>query len=457
IALLFLKLCGSGFAEKFVPKIILSADKEFVMAYLRGCFGDGYIDNSGSLAWKLKNPPLISQLAYLLMLIGVLPSISGNGCVLYVTGRIDVEKLQSVILHEQDATFIAEHLSSVKSSPYRMPKAFPVVGSRLLELRQEIGRHNQHDLRSRHTYRHLCEIRARGFEGGINREFAIQTLGHLLSCAKRRPPSQIWSLAIDVFALVRSDLAFDPISEIKETEEVDEYVYDISVPGAERFIGGRSGLVLHNSAGSAHLRELTTPDAVWLGVWASVPGDEPVIVEQDGLIRNEKIGRLFSNFSEGVKGEMTSVPTRGTNALCCSRDGRVGMMPVKVMTRHTYDGDIYQIRTLGGYTVKTTGNHSIEVFNPKTFSLESKPACSLSRDDLVAACFSMPNNQSLTQLNLAKLITTECPEEADRIFVEGPEAEELCNFLRGKYTKKELRRRFYQVLKRDTPKLSYFL
>ncbi|MBI3023692.1 MAG: hypothetical protein HYY68_08240, partial [Thaumarchaeota archaeon] len=56
---------------------------------------------------------------------------------------------------------------------------------------------------------------------------------------------------------------------VEETPSVDEYVYDVSVPGVERFIGGRSGIVLHNSANAAHLRELTTPNAVWLGVYAS--------------------------------------------------------------------------------------------------------------------------------------------------------------------------------------------
>ncbi|TMP96626.1 MAG: hypothetical protein E6K99_09840, partial [Thaumarchaeota archaeon] len=155
------------------------------------------------------------------------------------------------------------------------------------------------------------------------------------------------------------DLAFDPISEIKETEEVDEYVYDISVPGAERFIGGRSGLVLHNSAGSAHLRELTTPDAVWLGVWASVTGDEPVIIEQNGMIRNQEIGRLYSRFSPGKSGPIMLQPSRGLNALCCSPDGGVGVMPVNAMTKHAYDGDIFEIRTVGGFTVKTTANHSV--------------------------------------------------------------------------------------------------
>lgn len=66
-----------------------------------------------------------------------------------------------------------------------------------------------------------------------------------------------------------TDIFFDPVVSIENIEVYDKYVYDISIPYVERFIGGRSGILLHNSANAAHLRELTTPSAVWLGVWAS--------------------------------------------------------------------------------------------------------------------------------------------------------------------------------------------
>ncbi len=216
-------------------------------------------------------------------------------------------------------------------------------------------------------------------------------------------------------------------------------------------------VIKSGSANSAHLRELTTPDAVWLGVWASVTGDESVITELDGLIRNEQIGRLYSRFSRREGSSAIILPSGAMNTLCCSSNADVGVMPVSTMTRHLYDGDIYEIRTLGGYTVKTTANHSIEVFNPEIYAFESRSVASVSEGDLVAACFSVPNNESMKELNIAKLIATECPEEADKIFVEGDQAKEFCESLRKKYDKKRLRSNFYQVLKRDAPKLSYFV
>src|SRR5712692_3107028 len=132
------------------------------------------------------------------------------------------------------------------------------------------------------------------------------------------------------------------------------------------------------------------------------------------------------------------------------------MMPVKVMTRHTYDGDIYEIRTLGGYTVKTTGNHSIQIFNESTCELESARVDSVRKGDNVAACLRLPDKQDLTRINLAELILLECPELADEIFVEGEEADQFSAGLARRYNKKVLRNHFYQVLKRGKVKLSYY-
>ncbi len=216
-------------------------------------------------------------------------------------------------------------------------------------------------------------------------------------------------------------------------------------------------VIKSGSAGAAHLRELTTPTAKWLGVWASITEDEPVIVERNGFIRNEKIGELYDSVmkEKGATGDVLYAPTR-LNAVCSSASGTVGVMPVSALMRHKYDGDIYQIRTAGGYTVKTTGNHSIEVFNPHIFSLEPVRVDSISEGDLAAACFTLPNNQQAVEINLAKMISEEAPELANNVFVEGEQAKEFASSLKSRYSKKVLRERFYQVLKRDAVKLSYF-
>jgi DNA topoisomerase VI subunit A len=268
VAALFLKLCGTGHARKRVPNFMLTARKEQVLEYLRGCFGDGYVTNSGGVCWKFKNSELISQLCYLMNRLGITASIGKNRDLLMVTGKAEVEKIVSVVLHEDDRRFILQSLASTTQSSHLMPKAFPVFASGLIQLSRTIGRHGSHDLRCRYTFQRLCEIQREGREGSINRRSLHHVLSHLLTCPE---PSlgDMGPLALKLSTLVAGDVSFDPIERIEQSSDVDEYVYDISVPEVERFIGGRSGFLLHNSANSAHLRELTTPDAVWLGVTAS--------------------------------------------------------------------------------------------------------------------------------------------------------------------------------------------
>lgn len=268
IASLFLALCGSGHGGKRVPEVVYAARSEHVLEYLKGCFGDGYITNSGGIVWKFKNTELIYQLGYLLNRFGVISSFGSDGDTVVASGKSELQKVAEVVLHEEDRAFVLEHIKSTRHGSYLMPKAFPAVASGLMRLRTIIGRHKYHDLRCRYTYERLCEIHRAGLEGTIDREHVKRVMDHILSCP--RVNCGVYEEgARAVVALVSSDIAFDPISEIKPTAPVDEYVYDVSVPGVERFIGGKSGILLHNSANAAHLRELTTPGAVWLGVWAS--------------------------------------------------------------------------------------------------------------------------------------------------------------------------------------------
>jgi intein/homing endonuclease len=268
-ALLFLKLCGTGFAHKHLPSIMFSAKRTQVLEFLKGCFGDGYITNSGGLIWKMKNPELISQLSYLMTHNGIFPSIGKDRTSLIVSGVSEVRKLASTVLHDDDRALIIEHVASTYHSSELMPKAFPVVNSGLASLKKEVYRHGKHDARSKILYRRICEVIQNGTEGGTNREHLTGVLTHMLKCDAAPPSEESRAELTALLGLAQCDVSFDPIATIEQTPKRDEYVYDVSVPGVERFIGGNSGILLHNSANAAHLRELTTPGAVWLGVWAS--------------------------------------------------------------------------------------------------------------------------------------------------------------------------------------------
>ncbi|MDG7031778.1 MAG: hypothetical protein JRM97_04015 [Nitrososphaerota archaeon] len=268
-ALLFLRLCGTGFAHKHLPSVIFSAKKSQVLEFLKGCFGDGYITNSGGVVWKMKNPSMMSELAYLMTMNGIFPSTGKGGVSLVVSGASEVEKVASTVLHDKDRALILAHVQSTERSSYLMPKAFPVVNTGLVHMKKEIYRHANHHSQSQILYRRICEVIQHDREGGTNREHVIGVLAHMLECDQAPIERGSRDLATSLLNLAESDVAFDPLVAIEQTSKKDEYVYDVSVPGVERFIGGSSGILLHNSANAAHLRELTTPNSKWLGVYAS--------------------------------------------------------------------------------------------------------------------------------------------------------------------------------------------
>ena len=454
------QLVAASADQKEIPPLVWGLERESKLEFVKGLIaGDGHIKRSKSLTlYSTKSEKLASQLSYLLFTLGF-----SN------TQRKDKHSQFTIYIHGYEMRAL-NPLLDIKS----FPELFEVSGFGLFQRPQGKVSFFRVLPRVENLLAYMEKIRRDGIvERGpltflSRRGFVEMTLGRYSLTANGVRAAEILRRAQ---VLLRSDVHPAQVKRITLLPG-ERTVYDLTVPGTRSFVAGQFCTLIHNSdpwgahiamviksgsAGSAHLRELTTPDAVWLGVWASVTGDEPVIIEENGMIKNQEIGRLYSRFSSGKGGPIMLQPSRGLNALCCSPDGGVGVMPVNAMTKHAYDGDIFEIRTVGGFTVKTTGNHSVEVFNPETYRLEARQTSSLSEGDLVAACFRVPNNQSLRQLNLAQLIATECPEEAGKIFVEGEQAEEFCNFLRSKYDKVRLRRDFYQVLKRNAPKLSYFI
>ena len=216
-------------------------------------------------------------------------------------------------------------------------------------------------------------------------------------------------------------------------------------------------VIISGSANAAHLRELNTPDAKWSGVWASITGDEPVVISKNGLIRNEPISRIVDPFLPShFSGSVFLDGNAGLQALCCSDVGKANMEVVSGVLRHKYIEPIYELVTAGGYRVKATGNHSVQVFDTETCALRPKPVSELCKGDLLASCFHVPNNESSTSLNIAELIMNESNISDDHIFVIGKEADELTTKIRSKYSKTKLRAEYPTLRLSRTVKLSYF-
>jgi intein/homing endonuclease len=216
-------------------------------------------------------------------------------------------------------------------------------------------------------------------------------------------------------------------------------------------------VIISGSANAAHLRDLNTPDAKWAGVWASVTGDEPVIVSKNGILLNEPISRIVDPFLTSHRdGSVTLDGGTGLEALCCAIDGKTSTERISGVVRHRYDGPIFELVAAGGYRVKATGNHSVQIFDPRAYELRPKPVSDIREGDLLASCFHVPNNESVTSVNLAKLIMEEHNALSEHVFVVGGQANDLAENILSKYQRHELRVAYPTLRRHGKVKLSSF-
>lgn len=194
--------------------------------------------------------------------------------------------------------------------------------------------------------------------------------------------------------LSHSDILWDKVKKIEKLKPKERYVYDISVPGTEKFVG--SNIILHNTrelnllhenwlpsvaragvgmatiTGEKHgevslftlLRESfrQRPDYVVVGEIrgkeafvlfqgaASVKGDEKVLVLNDKHPKRIAIKDL----KENVRYKAITIDPA---------DGKAKILPVKFKVKHSPRNVLYKITTEKGREVVVTSDHS--VFNYK--------------------------------------------------------------------------------------------
>ena len=262
---LFKSWFGEDARTKKIPSFVFSASNEcklnFLGAYLSG---DGYIDKGTDhfrIRVKTASKKLASDLLYLFSQVGICAKfdhvyrqeprfIAGSNkqtpateaYVIRIQG-VEYLKLIKDFLSEKIKKQIEERIPGWKFSQNYPPEALPLEHINLEDIEPQKGTY-LHDVK---YYREKSKKKRNSFSRNL-----------LLNQSK-----DIWG---DMKKILESDLLFDPIVEIKETD-YEGKVYDFSVPEAENFIGGFGGIMLHNSGhgGREDLRDLiklTKPEHV---------------------------------------------------------------------------------------------------------------------------------------------------------------------------------------------------
>ncbi len=253
---LFKSWFGENARTKRIPKFVFSTNEEFKLNFLGAYLnGDGCIDKGVDhfrIRMKTASKKLASDLLYLFSQVGICAKfdhleiqkeryIAGNNKISPATSAyvIRIQGIDYLImlkdyLSNKFKIQIEDKMKTTKFSHQFPPESLPVEKLNLDEIEPkkstylfDIKNYNLNSVKkSKHIGQNLIIKQANSIVGFTNK-------------------------------LIRGDLLFDPIKEIK-VSYYEGPVYDFSVSGVENFIGGFGGIMLHNSGhgGREDLRDL---------------------------------------------------------------------------------------------------------------------------------------------------------------------------------------------------------
>ena len=114
----------------------------------------------------------------------------------------------------------------------------------------------------------------------------------------------------------------------------------------------------------------------------SVTGDTPIIILEDGNMRNINIGDWIDNILNLNKDKVQNLPDREMELYeldydvyipTTDLDGNVSWGIIKNITRHDPGKELYEIKTKGGRRVIVTESHSLLIWNGKQYDRRSTP------------------------------------------------------------------------------------
>ena len=256
---------GENARTKRIPKFVFSANEEFKLNFLGAYLnGDGCIDKGTDhfrIRMKTASKKLASDLMYLFSQVGICAKFDHmeKGKRRKIAGNKNfTEETNSFVIRIQGIKYLAL-LKDFLSEKFKLQIEDKIIKTRFSQqLPPEslpVEKLNLDDIDpKKNTY--LFDIK--------NYNLSLKKKKKHIS--RDLITEQSKSVKGFTEKLLNSSLLFDPIIKI-EVSDYEGPVYDFSVPGAENFIGGFGGIMLHNSGhgGREDLRDLiklTNPEHI---------------------------------------------------------------------------------------------------------------------------------------------------------------------------------------------------
>ena len=256
LSYLFRKWCGYGAKNKKIPDFVFSAPYHLRQDCLDYIYiGDGHNPkNRNMLTLATTSEELANQVIYLWLMQGVVASYGKKS----QKGLGKTPSTMYYVTVYGDDINVSNHFSTRKPTKRRKCD----INSRLLLKLLGIPQ-------TQHTLNYLEKLKSLSFDKGYSRKyferlFNTKKVGYklkflldnnylvktanntyLITQKTKQLCYQLQKLKI----LLESDFIFLPIKNIEVINDGFEYVYDLSVPGYENFVGGSGAIACHNSRG----------------------------------------------------------------------------------------------------------------------------------------------------------------------------------------------------------------
>lgn len=145
----------------------------------------------------------------------------------------------------------------------------------------------------------------------------------------------------------------------------------------------------------------------------SIDGNEPILIQDaGGSIRHPTIKQYVdsSMAAYGITSDGYCERTIGSgNAFQVSREGKSTLGRVMNSVRHPIYEDLYEVTARSGYSARVTASQSLMVFDSDKYEIVPKSVKQLSVGDYLVCPAKVPNNESLSEINVAREILQKSP------------------------------------------------